>query len=241
MEPLKKEYPQLKLQQKTETLLPIITAEIYIYKKETKGGWAGCTYVHYADRADRNTWKKAGLTIFPYDLCIPIQAMVNEINWTRNKIDIKNHENKTASCEKFPYCLPAKYLWNLTTNSSFYLTIHEYPVKMICKKNPKIDDKEFHLQFEERMEHLYKNPSSGACQPIEHLVPNEIFIKTDKVIHPTEGYVIKYPNKDKEYYIVGKNGIANEQQFTKKIAQEKINTSYFKALKQRELTGSFKK
>lgn len=237
---------------KIEKSLPTTNADIYINWPESHRGRHGIfanglKRVHFPLESELKTIKNAGIEVSLYDPCIPVMVITNNINLQNiaetlhiQNINVMNHDG-IISCIHFPRSIPAKYLWNLTTGSSLELTIHGHPVKMTCKKNPKINNEDFHQQFEKRMKKFYARPIFSTTE--EELISKKIIIKTitapDKICYQ-DGTTI---TQQFHSYTHGENGYPNEKALAKSIINEQIpqNISYFKALRNRELTGSFKK
>src|SRR5262249_16946782 len=131
-------------------------------------------------------------------------------------------ENNTK-LPPFPDSIPAQLLWNLTTNSTLELTVHGHPVKLICKKNPLINNTEFHEQFNLRMNKFYNYPSSVICNnPTKELIPAGILIETILDSHTNIDADGDTTTITRCSYTWGPNGCSNEKKFALITAKDAL-------------------
>ncbi len=140
-------------------------------------------------------------------------------------------------------------------------------INALCQKNPKLDGDTFAEQFNNAMNKFYIAPSVEIDEKNQTeledagiiKINNEIQTSYPNVKFPTHPWsdrnswkqIMNSRNSPSFFYVEnnenmishGPNGISNEKALVKSIINEKIpeKTSYFKALRNRELTGSFRK
>lgn len=162
---------------------------------------------------------------------------------------------------KFKKAIPLKHTFNLNdgsllttvkkTGAQLYpnnplLKNKQFLVKIVCAKNPKLEKNSFAQQKYIAKESFYKEPSTWVDEKdsIQELIDAEIIKKnrTEQTNFRTINGVWEQGRKY-DVFEHGPKGIANDKALKQSIIEEKIsqNTSCFKALRQRELTGSFKK
>jgi hypothetical protein len=171
---------------------------------------------------------------------------------------------------KFKKVIPLKHTFNLNdgsllttvkkTGAQLYpndplLKDKQFLIKIICAKNPKLEKKSFAQDRHFAKEQFFYKEASiwvGEKDNIQELIDAEI-IKKKK----TERIMVQMGNeawqqKNNDIFGHGPQGIANDEALRQSIIAEKIpllrqgfegqaHTSCFKALRQRELTGSFRK
>src|SRR5438477_6250109 len=138
-------YPQLPLQQPKKEC-DVIRGTICIRKQApATQGWLNFVHepVYYPALWEREYLQKAGISISLNDPCIPVT-----ITCPHDRFNIKN--NSDGKFLRRPI-IPVKSLINFSTESVLRLTLYGYPVELICKNNPLINNKPFHKQFEKRM------------------------------------------------------------------------------------------
>lgn len=241
---MEENYPQLQLE-KITTPCSIINAEIYIKKQSPGSNW-GLIHedVHFIHKSYRKKIsKRIGInTALVNDPFMPIVVMVNGDNWSQEPIILQNN----IKINKFPESIPAKLLWNLTTESILNLTVDGYPVKLVCKKNKLINNDEFHEQFNLRMKKLYENPDSGTkdCPEVE-LTPANVMTRillATTIVIDADG---RGTTTTKEYSpcLWGPNGCSSEKAFgliNAKKALIPYNNNVFNLVTQRQINPKFK-
>jgi hypothetical protein len=158
---------------------------------------------------------------------------------------------------KFQKVIPLKHCFNLNdgsvlttvkrNGSQLYpnnpsLKDKQFLVKIVCAKNPILKDNSFALQRHTAQNEFYEDPSASIWvdkkDNIQELVDAGI-LKMEK-----SGYFMtqSIQSEKLDTFGHGPNGCSNKETLIKSIIDEKmpVNKSYFKSLKNRELTGSFK-
>lgn len=163
-----------------------------------------------------------------------------------------------SSIVNFQKVLPLKHTFNLNdgsilttvkrNGSQLYphnelLKNKQFLVKILCAKNPILKDKSFALQRHTAQNEFYNDPSASIWVNERDNIQELVDAKIIK-LKSTE-WVMTQPNQEYKKLNIfghGPHGCSNKEVFVKSIIDEKIpaNKSYFKSLKNRELTGSFK-
>lgn len=238
-------YPQLQLEQPQQQL-PVVYGTIRISKQAPSHG--GFNFVHepvyHPSKWERKYLQEAGITASIYDPCIPV-----EITFA---IDADHKFSKIRSTQSGLFLIrpiiPVKYLINFSTKSIITLNLYGHSVKFVCEKNPLINNKGFHQQFEKRMKKYYKNPKSWADigRPAEEeLIPAGIVIELkhtpNVVINHIDGSIMT--TNYCTTYTHGPNGYPNELALAKLAAgKEKLlpyNNSMYRFIMNRE-TGQIR-
>ncbi len=232
-----KEYPQLQLEEQEK--IRIITYYAMITEGEIASWAPDLNFpIHYATQSVHT---KLNLPSTIKDPVMPFKIVDNFFNI------------------KFKKVIPLKHTFNLNdgsilttvkrNGSQLYpnnplLRDKQFVIKIICVKNPKLEGKSFAQQRYVAKEQFYKNPQFWAepKQELQQLVSAGIVNKkTQWSLSQTNNDTPEYREYDAVKH--GPNGCASDKILRQSIIEEKIlpGTSYFKALRNRELTGSFRK
>jgi hypothetical protein len=162
---------------------------------------------------------------------------------------------------KFNKAIPLKHTFNLNggsvlttvkrNGSQLYpnnpsLQDKQFLVKIVCAKNPILKDNSFALQRHTAQNEFYNDPSASIW--IDEKDNIQELVKAGILKLKSTEYVMTQSNNERPEYKKhdifghGTNGCSNKETLIKSIIDEKmpVNKSYFKSLKNRELTGSFK-
>lgn len=121
----------------------------------------------------------------------------------------------------------------------------QFLIKIVCAKNPKLNGNSFAQQRYIAKKEFYKEPNTWADEKdsIQELIDAEIIkkIKTELIISQTGNEA--WEQKKIDVFGHGPKGISNDEVLRQSLLKEKIphNKSCFKTLRNRELTGSFRR